>query len=265
MKMWAVWAILLCAACSPAAPPAQPPAQPPAAQPDAGAAQATPDAGAPPVADAAPDAGSTIAPALPAAPKEDTSPELPFEDVPPGEGVVWLNAYPGYTKTSKIFVRVVQDGEFVLRQTTSPDAPEVGKITYKDGDKVRWRATRLIIDQPREFIAAQDITLTPMNEVDLTTMQDGAAAPNLKLKRGDKVWLYFHNGPGRCYIGLPRGPVLLGPCLDQPLFTNPSKPDNYIFAPMEPERSSWWLLVQHQDKVGWMQVDHNYFVHDPKY
>jgi hypothetical protein len=260
MKMQAVWAILLCVACSPAAPPAQPPAQPTAAPPDAGAQ--APAAGSP---DALADAANTVAPALPEAPKEDSSPELPFEDVPPGKDVVWFNAYPGYTKTSKIHVRVVQDGEFVLRQTTALDAPEVGKISYKDGDTVRWRASRVVVEQPREFLAAQDITLTPMNEADPTTMQEGAAAPDLKLKRGDKVWLYFQGDVGRCYISLPRGPILLGPCLDQPQFTNPSKPDNYIMSPMEPERARWWLLVQREGKVGWMLMDSSYFAHDPKY
>jgi hypothetical protein len=266
-------ALLLCGllvACDkqPTTPPPPPGPAPPPPPPPRGADQALASADASPDGDMA-GHDARIAPKLPEkAPDATPQPELPFEDPPMPEGVVWFNAYPGYTETSKIKVRTVQDQEiksFPLYATTDTSSKQVGEVTYEHGELASWRKSRLIIDEPRMFVATRDLTISELFVADPHVPSHDTPHQDVKLKKGDKWLLYFFGEVGHCYVGLPKEKMLYGPCPEAPLFVNPSKPKNYIMPPLDPERAQWWLLVQRGDQVGWMQVDRRIFMTDPKY
>jgi hypothetical protein len=256
-------------ACTPSSPPPKAPETP--AAPAADAAPDKPDAAASADQGAA-QANNTIGPPPePEAPKEPDSPDLPFEDPAVADGVVWLNLYPGYSKKSTITVKHKEintdnpNPEFKLYATTDTNSNVIGTVKYAHSEQVRWRKTRVIVEEARPFVAEQNVTLTELRLAKPEIPDVGEAVPNIKMKKGEKLMLYFFGEPPNCYMGLPDGPMLYGPCPEAPQFSNPTKPESYIMAPLEPERHTWWLLVQRGDKVGWMQVDRRSFSHDPKY
>ncbi len=156
------------------------------------------------------------------------------------------------------------DDVLLLRAEPSPDAPRDIKLPVREFESLTWHQSIQEVHTPRLFTARAPTTLDATTTQQLDPATGKARAPaSLTLAHGEGLELFYSYYNGRC-LARVRGSFYELDCPDPAHFSCDQIPPDYMSAPMLPVLHYWWLEVSRGEVRGWVNLETDHLLTNPK-
>ena len=128
-----------------------------------------------------------------------------------------------------------------------PDANQIGKKSWKQGERIRWTDTFVEVFAPTVYHVSRSTRLE--GPVWTQGYLTGDEDRSFDLSPGQPVAVYLYAGEGLCWVGVART-IIKSVCPDQKHFLGPFGGKTPA-ATYQPQRKLWWVQVGE----GWVPLD----------
>ena len=156
------------------------------------------------------------------------------------------------------------DDVLLLRAEPRDDAPRDLKLPMREFESIAWHQSIQEVHTPRLFTARAPITLDAATTQQLDPQTGRAGAPaSLALAKDEGLELFYSYHNGRC-LARVRASFYELDCPDPAHFSCDQIPPDYMSAPMMPVLHYWWLEVSRGEVRGWVNLETDHLLTNPK-
>ncbi len=152
---------------------------------------------------------------------------------------------------SQTSVTAKTETQITLHRSPGVTSPSAGTVTLKQGDRLQWAKSWLLVTEPTVLTAKVETLLNSAVPIGADGMPSGQAK-EVPVPTGAKVDLLKIGAEGTCVVRFD-GTVYDSTCPSPRTF----EPKGYT---QNQPKHQWWVLVERDGSTGWVRIDDRFEV-----